>query len=44
MGRRYFKVSNQLNSKGVIVTYCAKGEVKRSLKNLGFEVNSLPDQ
>ena len=36
------KVSNQLNSKGVIVTYCAKGEVKRSLKNLGFEVNSLP--
>lgn len=35
------KVSNQLNYRGVIVTYCAKGEVKRVLKKLGMQVNSL---
>lgn len=27
---------------GVFVTYCAKGQLKRDLKNLGFKVESLP--
>lgn len=31
-----------LKDKGVLVTYCAKGQVKRDLRDLGFEVKSLP--
>lgn len=31
-----------LNSGGVLVTYCAKGEVKRTMKSVGFMVESLP--
>ncbi len=31
-----------LRSGGVLVTYCAKGEVKRRLKALGFQVETLP--
>ena len=27
---------------GIMVTYCAKGEVKRNLKQCGFLVESLP--
>lgn len=27
---------------GILVTYCAKGSVKRTLKEVGFEVDSLP--
>lgn len=27
---------------GALVTYCAKGEVKRTLKTIGFEVETLP--
>lgn len=27
---------------GILVTYCAKGEVKRNLKSAGFRVESLP--
>lgn len=27
---------------GALVTYCAKGEVKRTMKNIGFEVETLP--
>jgi tRNA U34 5-methylaminomethyl-2-thiouridine-forming methyltransferase MnmC len=27
---------------GVMVTYCAKGQVKRNLKQCGFVVESLP--
>tara|TARA_Y200000002_G_scaffold196958_1_gene162713 strand:+ start:5048 stop:5197 length:150 start_codon:yes stop_codon:yes gene_type:complete len=30
-----------LNRGGVLVTYCAKGEVKRILKSLGLQVESL---
>ena len=30
-----------LNENGVLVTYCAKGTVKRTLKSAGFEVESL---
>jgi len=36
------KLFNQLNKGGVFVTYSAKGEVRRSLKNIGFEVELLP--
>ena len=31
-----------LKEEGVLVTYCAKGSVKRTLKSLGFKVESLP--
>ena len=31
-----------MNEEGVLVTYCAKGEVKRILKRVGFTVKSLP--
>ena len=31
-----------LSDKGVLVTYCAKGSVKRTLKEVGFEVEPLP--
>jgi tRNA U34 5-methylaminomethyl-2-thiouridine-forming methyltransferase MnmC len=36
------KVNNLLVPQGVLVTYCAKGQLKRDLKSLGFEVESLP--
>lgn len=31
-----------LKENGVLVTYCAKGEVKRTLKSIGFKVEALP--
>jgi len=31
-----------LKNKGVLVTYCAKGTVKRALKAVGFELQSIP--
>lgn len=31
-----------LKPNGILVTYCAKGEVKRMLKTVGFKVESLP--
>jgi tRNA U34 5-methylaminomethyl-2-thiouridine-forming methyltransferase MnmC len=33
---------NSLNKQGILVTYCAKGEIKRRLKKVGFKINSLP--
>ncbi len=36
------KVWNALKIHGVFVTYCAKGQLKRDLKSIGFEVESLP--
>ncbi|MBL4592902.1 MAG: tRNA (5-methylaminomethyl-2-thiouridine)(34)-methyltransferase MnmD [Flavobacteriales bacterium] len=33
---------NSLAKDGVLVTYCAKGSVKRTLKAVGFEVEPLP--
>jgi tRNA U34 5-methylaminomethyl-2-thiouridine-forming methyltransferase MnmC len=35
------KLRKTLNKGGVLVTYCAKGEVKRILKSLGMQVESL---
>ena len=31
-----------LNPGGVLVTYCAKGSVKRALRHVGFELQSIP--
>ena len=36
------KCSNLLKPSGMWVTYCAKGEVKRNLKSVGFKVETLP--
>jgi tRNA U34 5-methylaminomethyl-2-thiouridine-forming methyltransferase MnmC len=36
------KVVKTLNYKGVFVTYCAKGQLKRDLKSLGLKVETLP--
>ncbi len=38
LGRAY----EALRPQGVLVTYCAKGAVKRTLKSLGFELESIP--
>ncbi|MCC6691185.1 MAG: tRNA (5-methylaminomethyl-2-thiouridine)(34)-methyltransferase MnmD [Bacteroidia bacterium] len=35
------KIYNLLKPGGILVTYCAKGEVKRNLKSVGFKVESL---
>tara|TARA_B100000809_G_C15110322_1_gene520331 strand:- start:1500 stop:2168 length:669 start_codon:yes stop_codon:yes gene_type:complete len=36
------KMYNCLNANGVLVTYCAKGIVKRALKEVGFKIESIP--
>lgn len=36
------KIYNSMNKGAVLVTYCAKGEVKRTLKSVGFEIETLP--
>ncbi len=36
------KVIHALKPQGIFVTYCAKGQLKRDLKALGCEVESLP--
>ena len=36
------KMFEALLPEGILVTYCAKGEVKRSLKRVGFTIESLP--
>ncbi len=36
------KMFGLLNEDGIIVTYCAKGEVKRNMKAAGFKVENLP--
>ena len=33
---------NALRSEGVLTTYCAKGDVKRTMKAIGFKVERLP--
>ncbi|MCX7744799.1 MAG: tRNA (5-methylaminomethyl-2-thiouridine)(34)-methyltransferase MnmD [Flavobacteriales bacterium] len=38
----FFKIFELLESGGIMVTYCAKGVVKRTLKSCGFEVQTLP--
>lgn len=36
------KAANALKTGGVLVTYCAKGQFRRDLQALGFEVTRLP--
>ncbi|MFN8116684.1 MAG: tRNA (5-methylaminomethyl-2-thiouridine)(34)-methyltransferase MnmD [Bacteroidia bacterium] len=36
------KMYNLLNENGVLVTYCAQGQMKRNMKQVGFKVQSLP--
>ena len=36
------KMYETLKPEGILVTYCAKGEVKRQLKAAGFKVEGLP--
>ena len=31
-----------LNTNGILVTYCAKGVIKRNLRDAGFQVDSKP--
>jgi tRNA U34 5-methylaminomethyl-2-thiouridine-forming methyltransferase MnmC len=31
-----------MKNEAILVTYCAKGEVKRILKKIGFTLESLP--
>jgi tRNA U34 5-methylaminomethyl-2-thiouridine-forming methyltransferase MnmC len=38
----FAKIADATNQGGILVTYCAKGEVKRTLKKSGFIVESLP--
>jgi tRNA U34 5-methylaminomethyl-2-thiouridine-forming methyltransferase MnmC len=36
------KMFDLLEDKGVLVTYCAQGQMKRNMKQVGFNVQSLP--
>lgn len=36
------KLFEMINTGGTIVTYCAKGQVKRDMKAAGFDVESIP--
>lgn len=36
------KMHDMLKTEGLLVTYCAKGQFKRDLKSLGFEVHAVP--
>lgn len=38
----FSKMYSMLNPGGILVTYCAKGEVKRFMKEVGFEIEGLP--
>jgi tRNA U34 5-methylaminomethyl-2-thiouridine-forming methyltransferase MnmC len=38
----FTKMYRALKPGGILVTYCAKGEVKRTLKRCGFTVETLP--
>lgn len=36
------KIVDSLNDQGILVTYCAKGEVRRRLQRSGFQVERIP--
>lgn len=38
----FLKIYDFLKPKGILVTYCAKGEVKRTIKSVGFQLETLP--
>jgi tRNA U34 5-methylaminomethyl-2-thiouridine-forming methyltransferase MnmC len=41
-GSVFEKLYGSLNSDGLLVTYCAKGEVRRRLQAVGYKVERLP--
>ena len=38
----FLKIYNFLKPGGILVTYCAKGVVKRTIKSVGFQLETLP--
>lgn len=38
----FSKIYSLLNAGGILVTYCAKGVVKRTIKSVGFQLETLP--
>ncbi len=36
------RIKGSMKAQGVLATYCAQGQFRRTLKSLGFEVKSLP--
>lgn len=38
----FVKIKSSLHTPSVFVTYCAKGQVKRDLKSVGFSLESIP--
>ena len=36
------KIFRHMNSSGILTTYCAKGDVRRTLKKIGFTTERLP--
>jgi tRNA U34 5-methylaminomethyl-2-thiouridine-forming methyltransferase MnmC len=38
----FLKLYKSLNKNGILTTYCAKGEVKRNLKEAGFTIERIP--
>lgn len=38
----FTRMYKALKPSGILVTYCAKGSVKRALKSVGFELQSIP--
>lgn len=38
----FSNIFNRMNSGGVLVTYCAKGQVRRNMQSAGFKVERLP--
>ncbi len=38
----FLKLFKSLNNNGILTTYCAKGEVKRNLKEAGFTIERIP--
>lgn len=38
----FTRLCKTMNQKGILVTYCAKGEVRRRMQRSGFEVERLP--
>jgi len=40
--RLFLKLFHALNNQGILVTYCAKGEVRRRMQRAGFQVERIP--
>ena len=40
--KNFKKLYDNLNYNGILITYCAKGLIKRTLKKVGFKIHSFP--